>query len=316
VKSDVNDVAIRYPCTGAVLAVNAGDPDPRPAFAEGVPTTAVYVESYLITDPNDHTWNVDKWSYTDLLGASFLIWTVPILGSDAGYNTPDDGVQNCNPFGDSVLYNANDPRAADPTIPRTGTTCGNGVPIPWKRDLPVQPNTCNTYTTGRTDTHPRILYNALLYFFLDDLTIAGADKNHRDQPAPGSADYQRDGSGCQAGTEWACPNDPITGLENDNSEGNSHPYNPFEGLPVCPHCTGSGNHGGSGAAIGVDPSTQFLHATRNIDLYFWIGELPAVRNLRVVDTEGSLAPFHCHDGQALDAYHPDSDLICDDGYLP
>ena len=47
----------RYPCGGWVWATQAGNPDPRLT-----PFLWNYEESYYITDPNDHTWIVDKYA--------------------------------------------------------------------------------------------------------------------------------------------------------------------------------------------------------------------------------------------------------------
>jgi hypothetical protein len=259
-----NNPNIRYPCTGAVMAANAGDTIPP---APG--TTETYIESYLITDPNDNQWNVDKWSETSAL-ATYPVWTVALLGNDAGANTPDDGVSNCNPF--------NDCSGLLTQCPASDNGSGSGFPTPG--------------ATGY------LKYNAVLYFYLEDLTVAGANKFHN--PAgPQTYTAGADASGCQVGTnpvfpdQWPCPNN------NDDQEGNSHPFNPFNGLPVCVNCVGRGNHGGS---AGVIPGTnqggdgvQGSHATRDIDLVYTAHPTPLTRNYRVIDTEGSTAPYYCEE---------------------
>src|SRR5438552_4482728 len=92
IKSYNAQTDIRYPCTGAVLAVNSGSADPRLAPWPAGGMQAGYIESYLITDPNDRVWDVDKWTFTDGGGATELIWSVAIMNNQAGYGTPDDGI--------------------------------------------------------------------------------------------------------------------------------------------------------------------------------------------------------------------------------
>ena len=322
IKSYNAQTDIRYPCTGAVLAVNSGSADPRLATWAAGGMQAGYIESYLITDPNDRVWDVDKGtqaqaidtglideagqvSLADALAMGTSARNVILLGDplqlaqvSQGTHPPGAGV--------SVLEHL---LADDATIPRT-CTGATSPQVPDPADPSKQVPGCNTYMNGRTDIKHGPRYNALLYFFLEDLTVAGADKDHN----VGSADYAQDGSGCDQNTatdavpdgtgsgqweHWPCPHN------DDNQEGNSHPYNPFILSPVCPHCTGSGNHGGSGAS-----GAQNTHATRNIDLYYGVGDVPLARNFRVTDTEGSLAPYHCNAGQAFDANNPDTDTIC------
>src|SRR5581483_4268693 len=150
----------RYPCGGAVMAVNQGDPDPRMLLVDAgdrtLPTatrqggsdhdlvTGVgygdnrslvgvntanpdvytdtglsviqggagsdYVESYTITDPNDHTWQIDKYqAYThDGLTSgtgqtiyNYPVWVVNIMGGRVFI--PDDGTTSCQPYVDQVL---------------------------------------------------------------------------------------------------------------------------------------------------------------------------------------------------------------------
>ncbi|HET6403118.1 MAG TPA: hypothetical protein VFH78_00600 [Candidatus Thermoplasmatota archaeon] len=151
----------RYPCGGAVLAVNAGDPDPRVAIARmngSYPTHpalpdrfdgevdkeyprgssydgdyawldvefnltdpsspyarahtdsrsgARYEKSYTITDPNDHSWVIDKYVFYErdvLLGArgvrvyEYPVWVVNLLGGPV--YVPDDPQLSCVPFAD------------------------------------------------------------------------------------------------------------------------------------------------------------------------------------------------------------------------
>ena len=294
------DIEYRFPCTGAVLATNSGAGDPAPLFAAATP---VYTESYTITDPNDHTWTVDKW--VDPVAGP--IWVVAILNNQQGISTADDGSSSCSPVdeGDALSLDQ----------------CPTGA-----GELGLQPLRCNDQEYIGTNGNA-VSYNALLYFVLADLTVGGGVKDHNE----GSADSTNDVSGCHdtdpffadeegpspanatdsggypdgattppdmggfhptltgrdqstAGENrgrWDCPNG------DDNAEGNSHPYNPFSAGLVCPNCAGQNQaHGGSGGGAN-------LHATRNVDIYYGTAPAPAVRNTVITDFEGSTAPFHC-----------------------
>lgn len=376
IKSYNAQVNVRYPCTGAVLAVNAADPDPRLAPWPLGGMQGGYIESYLITDPNDRSWNVDKWTYTNGGGVTELIWTVAILDNQAGYNTPDDGSSNCGPVSELTVtahlhegpIYSNDSVSAHPVaqpvvscrVTTTNNGCedatnnsmgavngagntvapGSNVVDPQSYETAVQNDGCTgdsqagranpgitqPYNQGEQNCYMDgyghgAKYNAVLFFFLEDLTVAGADKDHN---VPSS-----DVSGCQVETDpnaafftdhWPCPGGGGSfAAGNDNGEGNSHVFNPFQNAPVCPHCTGSGNHGGSGAS-----GAELTHATRDVDIYYGIGDVPLVRQYRLVDTEGSLAPYYCQSinhhtgnpnnavtgGQIGDAYNPDTDTVC------
>src|SRR5581483_799910 len=385
----------RYPCGGAVMAVNQGDPDPRMLLVDAgdrtLPTatrqggsdhdlvTGVgygdnrslvgvntanpdvytdtgpsviqggagsdYVESYTITDPNDHTWQIDKYqAYThDGLTSgtgqtiyNYPVWVVNIMGGRVFI--PDDGTTSCQPYVDQVLsqvYGTAPVPPADQVYPEeqsrslycsTPTLQGHGSPLDMPaRDQPGEPcktnyvepagnspsgagvpgdNTSggycydgNVHTAGTncTDTnlYPVRIYNALLYFHFEDLHTTGVITHDASNT---------DTNGCQAGTEWACPNG------DDNAEGNSHPFNPYGDSSVSP---GSGpntaqacppaaegsnpvNHGGSAGSNLCNHS----HAVAQIDLYF----SPAGRPMpplnphpgdatRDSDTQGSSAPF-------------------------
>lgn len=422
----------RYPCGGAVLAVNAGDPDPRvilanvgssgetrdvvtkyqpitgtgvdygddtnpdyggpgpdgtpgvdgddpdsawanvttdgttPSASSDVPTgindpdriadhpglpgpdvdlglfpdTFSYEESYLITDPNDHVWIVDKYmSYTrvgtnTLPGTSQVyarpVWAVNILGSPVFI--PDDGIVSCGPYNDLIttLYSyapgqaqGYDTSGVDDAV---GTawdpTVGERVPYrdtpPAGYAEPSQNGFCYNGNAapcaGSAPTLPIRLYNALLYFKLADLTVAGAPRDHSDPVNSG------DTNGCQVGTEWACPGG------DDDREGNSHPFHPEPGATTGPgsrtpanpthqdvaNCPGyprlgdafyngdeDSNHGGSARADAGDaPYCDNLHATRNVDIYFSPAGrpfAPVYRNWALIDTQGSNAPFHQHE---------------------
>lgn len=354
-----NNVNIRYPCTGSVAGDNQGDFLTNPvdpgtpgvpgshgansqfsAYVAGVPGVGSpgYVESYLITDPNDHQWNVDKWDVTG--GAGTLpLWTVAMEDNQAGYDTPDDGVSNCAPYVEAtqqtpVSCGAGDGNVAlgippgqnpghcdaNPSNPTAVGIGGSGSP-----DYPTTGTTCDPTTIlgQNLGNSCDLKYNAVLFFYLGDLTVGAGDLLHCSSQvdytprpaacppvAPDGTATGADVSGCQAGTnpifadQWPCPGN------DDNKEGNSHPYNPFNGLPVCPNCVGRDNHGGSGGTTPGDPTyagadqvnsaaTGHSHATRMVDLWYGNNPAPNPRAYRVVDTEGSLAPFYCEDGFTL-----------------
>src|SRR5581483_11604839 len=213
----------RYPCNGAVLMVNQGDADPRPASLGGNDAALVaftapnYVESYFVTDPNDNSWTIDKG-----VVAGETIWGVGILNNQANMGLEDDGSSNCAPYTDSPCGGVDvlpvvDATGEDPVYNDTGTGEGRFTHTPLcapgtggSRDYP---------TTGGN----AIQYNAVLFAFLDDLTQRGTPKDHN----AGSADRAADVSGCDPNTsEWPCPSG------DDNLEGNSHDYNPASPYPV------------------------------------------------------------------------------------
>ena len=290
--TDVYPQFTRYPC-GAVIAVNEGDPLPKVNSVPIVPSTAGYVETYHITDPNDQVWDVDKWIYDPDANAtttnSFLIWSVPTLGSTSGnYTTGDDGKRECSAVTSSEgtgcqIYN----------LPFTDDTMQPGQPVQrWNRSDVYEDNGAWEGRSSCLVRHSRdsgIDYNAVLYFFLDDLTKPGTVKDHR---VTTGAD-RNDRDGCQVGySAWPCPDN------DDNKEGNSHPYNPRRPWPL-QVSEGRGNHGGSTGCGGdeIGGGQQYFHATCNIDVYFgYVAAtmpLPTERVYRVWDVEGRTAPYHC-----------------------
>ena len=357
----------RYPCGGAVMAVNRGDPDPRvnlasltvtgvgstpgtgetpysnvnatvdttdpaqsnadsDAFLSGMnlPQTsstspgASHVESYVITDPNDHLWVIDKYrayyrasaSEPNALLFSNFVWVVNVLGSPVFI--PDDGTLDCSPFYDGTLESIHD-QAGVPTMQEFACTqSGNQPYVISGRDNPckgyAEPS-ANGYCYGGQAAAdyggdctqaPARLYNAVLYFKLEDLSQEGAVRTH----TTGSTDT----NGCSQGTvEWACPGG------DDNAEGNSHPFHPqtaghnhqqtCDAGSATAASTNPTNHGGSaGATYGTDVNgnygplpCDYTHATRDIDIYFSARGRPA-RPLTAQmgtggDQEGSSAPF-------------------------
>lgn len=160
----------RYPCTGAVIAVNAGDPVDRDVEGRWTLTDARYAnESYLITDPNDQTWNVDLW--TTAWGT--YAWTVALRGTDATGSTPDDGEQSC-------------PSYTERGFPR-------GSKSPGDHDMGYPCDGCDA-----------LRYNAVLYMRLVHLTAWNGTKDHREQVG---VDWWQDASGCSESTisEYPCP---------------------------------------------------------------------------------------------------------------
>ncbi len=379
----------RYPCGGAVLAVNENDPDPRVSIgpnapppadglgqpvpgddplsngpygndfawlnAQGTPPysdalTGVrtglpngnfgYRESYIITDPNDHMWQIDVYDHYTRLALpgtvdstiyTSTVWAVNILGSPVF--TPDDGAANCSPYMDlldlgivagdrDVLHNYTEARRAvfgdcddQGCLPPEGHPGSpDGVTTGAYQDNPrggySEPSTnsgafCyngNDATNG-CPNGPVRLYNALLYFKLRDLNVNGGPRDHSN-----SGDTTQT-NGCQTGTEWACP---AGGANDDDNEGFSHPFHPGASATnqaeACPsYFAGSNpsNHGGSTTAQdgvtfqGAGGECDYLHATKNIDLYFSGAGRPfppVVPNYTITDFQGSSAPFHYEAG--------------------
>lgn len=267
----------RFPCTGAVMAVEMGAPDPR--VGANAYNSSTYVESYHITDPNDNAWDIDKWRI-DGPFMSYFVWTVAIMGHDQGYSTPDDGVSNC--------------KTAVDGCPAQMTPDGCEVLSPISRETGLQPLPLHKdpganggrYTCGSAATCSPLRYNALLYLFMGDLANRGAPKNH----SAGSTDAQDDASGCQTGTtplandSWSCPGD------DDHREGNSHAFNPM----LLPGVIGVGGaHGGSADCTGDGRANSNCHATASIDIYYGVAQTPMLRNYVIFDSEGATSYYHC-----------------------
>ena len=306
----------RYPC-GAVIAVNEGDALPKVNGTPIVPATAQYVESYRVTDPNDATWEVDKWSYDPDANAStansFLVWSVPTRDSSAtNYTSGDDGRWKCSALSDHKMG------CGLPLLPFTDETPQDPQPRPpgypasqpWPQRRSdvyeddeaeegrkeclgdrVGVDSLNQYPLANRPTANGRLgtegYNAVLFFFLQDLTRPGALKDHKTADAG-------DASRCQVGySAWPCPG------EDDDKEGNSHPYNPKRPWPL-QLSEGRDNHGGSkGCGAGeIGGGPQYQHATCDVDVYFgYVAAplpLPTERVWRVNDVEGRTSPYHCH----------------------
>ncbi|HEX2021118.1 MAG TPA: hypothetical protein VHH36_00270 [Candidatus Thermoplasmatota archaeon] len=267
----------RYPCTGAVLAVNQGGPDPRTLTL----SDASYIESYRIKDPNNKVWTIDVWT-PDNGGTNVTVWAVTIGGAtnDANRATADNGNSGCN----GLVY-----------------TDGATKKDPGDENGRRYPADC-----GATAC-PGLQYNALLLMRLKDLTIPGTAKNHTE----GSTDRTGDVSGCEDTPKyasstpvWPCP------AGDDNREGNSHPYNPDTATATY---AGENNHGGSADCnAGLAGNDQNCHATFQVDIYYGTAPVPTTRSYPQVwrdaamtksvyeedgstaNTDGSTAPYHGH----------------------
>ncbi len=115
-----------------------------------------YVESYLITDPNDHTFIVDKYDGVSTVSvatvgpnvqkavtSTFPLWVVNVLGKP--FFTPDDGTLSCDPFED-------DPWSQS-TITSTfetadGLVCGVTTTTPVPDSCPSAPPGLGVDTDG------------------------------------------------------------------------------------------------------------------------------------------------------------------------
>jgi len=364
--------AYRYPCGGAIMAVERGNPDPRAQLAEvtanggtisspgasgntndyaridvddgstggtagvfsdtlgsadglgivsGVTGAPVdYVESYLITDPNDHRWIIDKYqgySRTTLSGSgptstTDYVWVVNTMGSPAFI--PDDGDTTCNPFWDLLdtsqpttgyaegennnnltaaddVYNYNETMDANSPLRHCQFEDQTGTFDLPRADAPAKDRPCE----GGGNQNPVRYYNGVLYFKFEDMTQFTTGNHGTLTHGPSSTDTD----GCQVGTEWVCPGN------DDDQEGNSHPFHPggktdTAGYP-CPNYwtdvgPNAGNHGGSDTP-GVN-DCSFGHATVEIDIYFSPAGRPFEplrRDFDIMDLEGSSAPFHGDD---------------------
>jgi hypothetical protein len=231
IDNTVYDDRIRYPCTGAILAVGEGDPDPR-ARPLSAYNESTYNESYWITDPNSRLWKIHKWNFS-----GDYVWSVGIYGSRHDSDKKDDQYCTRDPVKDRARH-ATNTTYGYPCGGNGGPKCTNGV---W--------------------------YNAVLYFYLEDLDVVGQTKNH----TKGSADYANDVSGCHDNgspyfpEQWPCPNG------DDDREGNSHPYNP---APYAFPAHGRTTHGYSADCTGDGIYDRYCHTTRKIDLYYGVAPDP------------------------------------------
>jgi len=291
---------VRYPCGGAVAAVQAGHPSPGAAAKR-----TEYIESYYVTDPNDHTFIVDKYRkvaernpnyqgrgedlekfFTDRnlpppeqYTNKWFVWVANLRGSPVF--VADDGNSNCNPFIDNPSAGYYEP--TNPGNNGGASYCYDGNPALFG-ETPGGGCAYDAYNSTfdkstKVQYHNYRRYNAELVFYMEDF-VSGFTPNYAKTTVKGGklhGNASDDTNGCesQAGgakpwTEWYCPSG------NDNKEGNSHPFNPTD------------NGGGK--------LKDHAHDTAFVDLY-WYGSSrpapePAVRNYRIFDVEGSGAPFH------------------------
>lgn len=295
---------VRSPCGGAILVVNAGDPDPRASAATPAEDLLAYtyLGSSLVTDPNDHTWVVDKYERDGL-----LVWAVNMNGAPAF--TPDvlPGVRalgervgdHCAPANE-LASDLVEPVGAQPL-------CGAG-PSPSLQAPPFRDDPCMDYAEPSTGGYcyggpfydfatgcmeaPTRLYNALLVFDWEELRVAGAPRDHSDL-------FSTDTNGCSDPSEYYCPTGAPWSHGDEEMEGMSHSFHPV----VPPHwedgsvCGVEGsqnptNHGGSALPYGA---CDYLHGTAQVDVYFsgaWRPPEPAERAFDVLDLDGSSAPFY------------------------
>lgn len=268
---------VRYPCSGAVLVVNAGDPDPR-ILQNASLLAGGYVESYRVTDPNEFVWEIDKWNVSRPVAElavnsvpdpsrpdNVTVWTVHLLQGQLRTLEPDNGECNRNPVKDGARKATNPNGYGYPCGGNGGPACQSGA---W--------------------------YNAVVFFFLEDLFLQATPKNHTE----GSSDSTNDVSGChrtgspQQKEKWPCPGGP-----DDDREGNSHPYNPE---PLGMANLERNSHGYSDDCTGDGLLDFECHATRRVDVYYGTAPRPLVRTWRVTDDIGGDAPYHCHDEPTTD----------------
>lgn len=369
---------VREPCGGAVMAVNAGDPDPRLALLRASASTPtlhadvpdplddrtgdvdgaieiatyegrgrsssehrievdpsrvhanvtsgeisgepailrdmpVYVESYLLTDPNDRRWVVDKYlmTYTyELWGEEYSytypVWVVNILG--APVFVPDElaaATSDCDDLADHDDLDG-------------GALCSQPVDTPSIADAPcmgyAEPSRAGFCYAGPAydpDTGcegvPARRYSALLYIPWEDLFVAADAADHcHFAPELGTPRgcvpaMSPAGTGCQSGSEWSCPGEiPWVSSGMDDLEGDSHPQHPFApphtAVMPCPvDAANPVNHGGS--TVGVKGACDHHHATAAIDLYYSGSARPLpppARDFVLVDLDGSADPFFDH----------------------
>lgn len=259
----------RTPCSGAVIATDAGDVGAVDYDLLGRPTitTATYGnESYLITDPNEATWVIDLWNTS----YGTHLWSSAIVNDQVRSGTPDDGVCNGRTYSDNWC------------------TYTNTTILPERCDRNeatnlFEPDRRRNATGQNGMPYRNVQYNALLYMRLHHLGVAGPNKDHSD----GSPDWFADTNACHRNFA-NCPGN------NDDREGNSHPFNPETPWPVNNY-DGKDNHGGSADCDGDGRLEQPCHATRRIDVYYGYVTPPLNRNFQRIDTVGAEAPYHCHE---------------------
>lgn len=261
----------RAPCTGAVIATDAGDITAIDYDLQGRPNifSAQYGnESYEITDPNEHSWIVDLWNTS----YGTHLWSVAIMNGLTNAPIPDDN-RGCGTYNDNWCTYSN--------TSVTGRRCDRNDATNL-----FEPDRRRNATGQNNQPYRNVEYNALLYMKLEHLGVAGANKNHTELTG---ADWLADGTACDAGhPSYPCPGN------NDDREGNSHPFNPESPWPINQY-DGKNNHGGSADCDADGYAEQSCHATRRVDIYYGYAPIPPNRNVVFRETVGAEAPYHCHE---------------------
>lgn len=293
-----------YPCGGAILAVNAGDPDPRQALvhADGATlgghalpvVTDDYEESYLVSDPNGHSWIIDKYTRITRTTTAWdpaslgLVLTVqetvhagPVFVVNLGGGrdfAPDAGA--CIDIGTRGLDQARSAPCSVglPSLPGTVLTdapCAGAMPrnaggFCYEGPGAGSDAACREAALA---VGPR-LYNALLFLPMESLVWEGAPVDHA---TPSGAT-----NGCAVGTRWTCP------AGDEEREGDSHGFAPLPMPLAYSSCLDGGiNHGGFAAEPGWCTPR---HETRGIDVYYSAQARPPPPqqyNFVVFDTKGT-----------------------------
>ncbi len=280
----------RYPCGGYVLAVPEGDASP---FNEGIDIFALnaagpsfdYLESYIITDPNDFVWEIDLYRYQydietsptlNLFGSvDSLVWVVPILNT----NIVDDGSSSCQPIVDAPVAGYLDPGLNAKCYsggqyfddgnqrcgPNTASCTGISQAYPDTQDFdgdgvssPPGGPPVNTVPNGLTPTcdWPR-LYNFLLFGYWSDLNGSGGSKDVRDgdNKQYGCSDANKDG------IVDCTPGSPDFGADNEDKNGcEEGPYAPDTIQYDCMDEDGNGSGDPHTAADPADDNEGNSHA--------------------------------------------------------
>lgn len=257
---------LRTPCGGALLVVNAGDPDPRTGttIAGLADQEPVYRESYLVTDPNDRMWITDV--YTPEVGSG-TVW-VTNLGGGAVF-TPDTG-SACAAYDDLPPAGFQEPSSNGYCF--AGTSADPGC-------------------TGA----PSRRYNAVTYLKADSLEFQYPPVDHSDATQPYAT------NACSVGSSWNCPQDydhqegfshPFRPAGATSSDACLPPWRTPGGTQA--------NHGGSTSTLSHEWYSQSpltsgkgscdpYHATFNVDSYYsptWRPAQPTVRAFAILDTNG------------------------------
>lgn len=271
----------RYPCGGWVLGTRAGGPDPR-----SILPFLGYRESYLITDPNDYVWIVDRFDVVNVAAVPNEVDVMQDLqmddddgpGTAPDYDDHEDGDLRVR-YGPApgTTSSVTTYLAVEPvwSVPVLGVDAADTrASCPPYVDLASHDDDSATaaYEDGG-DGSPARLYNAVLFFYFDELLPTGA-KVHG-----ANALDDTDATGCEAGTEWECD---AAGAEDDGREGNSHPFNPSDATSGPVH----------------------VHPTAEVDLY-WSNVAPPSpasqeRRYAVRDTVGGTSPYHAHGPEPFD----------------